>query len=132
MVVTINAILFASDVDIPVIEYADNVAPTVMFWPASLLVLSIVTLVAAIFGCWTSVSRKAVKQVVERHNHLLFYPVQYECLEQSPNIIYFGPRPISRSFPPSDGAWPTLAAGSTSSARTTCSPGRRTRSSASN
>ncbi|MFK5949374.1 MAG: urea ABC transporter substrate-binding protein [Methylococcales bacterium] len=46
--------------------------------------------VSAIFGCWTSACRKAVKPVVEKYQHLLFYPVQYEGLEQSPNIIYTG------------------------------------------
>jgi len=51
--------------------------------------------VSAIFGCWTSASRKAVKDVVETHNHLLFYPVQYEGLEQSPNIVYLGAGPQS-------------------------------------
>lgn len=46
--------------------------------------------VSALFGCWTSTCRKAVKTVVEKHNHLLVYPVQYEGLEQSPNILYTG------------------------------------------
>jgi urea transport system substrate-binding protein len=46
--------------------------------------------VATIFGCWTSASRKAVLPVVEEENALLWYPVQYEGLEQSPNIIYLG------------------------------------------
>ncbi|MDQ6951003.1 MAG: urea ABC transporter substrate-binding protein [Mariprofundales bacterium] len=46
--------------------------------------------VAAIFGCWTSASRKMVKSVVEKHHHLLLYPVQSEGLEASPNIIYTG------------------------------------------
>ncbi|HWH97407.1 MAG TPA: transporter substrate-binding protein, partial [Pseudolysinimonas sp.] len=46
--------------------------------------------VAAIFGGWTSSSRKAVKPVVEEHNGLFFYPVQYEGLEASPNIYYTG------------------------------------------
>lgn len=46
--------------------------------------------VSVIFGCWTSASRKSVKNVVEKHNSLLFYPVQYEGLELSPNIIYTG------------------------------------------
>jgi urea transport system substrate-binding protein len=49
--------------------------------------------VKAIFGCWTSASRKTVKAVVERHRHLLFYPVQYEGLEQSPFIVYTGAAP---------------------------------------
>ena len=46
--------------------------------------------VAVIFGCWTSASRKAVLPVVEQLNGLLFYPVQYEGLEKSPNIVYTG------------------------------------------
>ncbi|MBI5375687.1 MAG: transporter substrate-binding protein [Candidatus Schekmanbacteria bacterium] len=46
--------------------------------------------VSSIFGCWTSASRKAVKPVVESNNHLLWYPVQYEGLEESPNIVYTG------------------------------------------
>lgn len=44
--------------------------------------------VAAIFGCWTSVSRKYVLPVVEKDNGLLFYPVQYEGEELSKNIFY--------------------------------------------
>ncbi|HEY8933503.1 MAG TPA: urea ABC transporter substrate-binding protein [Rariglobus sp.] len=55
--------------------------------------------VAVVFGCWTSASRKTVKPVFERHNHLLFYPVQYEGLEQSPNIIYTGATPNQQIIP---------------------------------
>jgi len=51
--------------------------------------------VSALFGCWTSTCRKAVKPVVEKHNHLLFYPLQYEGMERSPNIVYLGQLPIS-------------------------------------
>ena len=32
--------------------------------------------VSAIFGCWTSVSRKSVLPVLEELNGILFYPVQ--------------------------------------------------------
>jgi urea transport system substrate-binding protein len=46
--------------------------------------------IAHFFGCWTSASRKAVKPVVEAHNAQLWYPVQYEGLEESPNIVYTG------------------------------------------
>lgn len=46
--------------------------------------------VAATFGCWTSSSRKAVKPVFERYKSPLFYPVQYEGLEESPYIFYIG------------------------------------------
>ena len=44
--------------------------------------------VAVTFGCWTSVSRKSVLPVFEEKKGLLFYPVQYEGEEMSPNIIY--------------------------------------------
>jgi len=44
--------------------------------------------VAVTFGCWTSVSRKSVLPVYEEKKGLLFYPVQYEGEEQSPNIFY--------------------------------------------
>jgi urea transport system substrate-binding protein len=43
---------------------------------------------AAVFGCWTSVSRKSVLPVFEKYKGLLFYPVQYEGEEMSPNIFY--------------------------------------------
>ena len=46
--------------------------------------------VAAVFGGWTSASRKAVLPVFEKNKALLFYPVQYEGLEQSPYIFYTG------------------------------------------
>ena len=44
--------------------------------------------VAAIFGCYTSASRKAVLPVMERYKGLLYYPTYYEGLEMSPNIMY--------------------------------------------
>ena len=44
--------------------------------------------VAAVFGCWTSASRKAVLPVFEKLKGLLYYPTYYEGLEQSPNIMY--------------------------------------------
>ena len=46
--------------------------------------------VAAVMGCWTSASRKAVLPVFEQYNGMLFYPTFYEGLEQSPNVIYTG------------------------------------------
>jgi urea transport system substrate-binding protein len=52
-----------------------------------------------VFGCWTSASRKTVKPIVEKHDHLLFYPVQYEGLEQSPNIVYTGAAPNQQIIP---------------------------------
>ncbi|MDQ6962100.1 MAG: urea ABC transporter substrate-binding protein [Mariprofundaceae bacterium] len=55
--------------------------------------------VSVIFGCWTSASRKTVLPIFEKYNHLLFYPVQYEGLEQSPNIIYMGAAPNQQIIP---------------------------------
>lgn len=55
--------------------------------------------VSVVFGCWTSASRKTVKAVFEKYDHLLFYPVQYEGLEQSPNIVYTGAAPNQQIIP---------------------------------
>jgi urea transport system substrate-binding protein len=52
-----------------------------------------------IFGCWTSASRKTVLPVIERNNHLLVYPMAYEGLEQSPNVIYTGAAPNQQVIP---------------------------------
>lgn len=46
--------------------------------------------VAAVFGCWTSASRKAALPVFEQYNGMLFYPTFYEGLEKSPNVVYTG------------------------------------------
>ena len=43
--------------------------------------------------------RKTVKPVFEKYHHLLFYPVQYEGLEQSPDIIYTGAAPNQQIIP---------------------------------
>jgi len=45
---------------------------------------------AAVFGCWTSASRKAVLPIFEQYNGMLYYPTFYEGLEQSKNVIYTG------------------------------------------
>ncbi|MBW7881411.1 MAG: urea ABC transporter substrate-binding protein [Caldilineaceae bacterium] len=55
--------------------------------------------IAVVFGCWTSASRKAVLPVFEELNGLLFYPVQYEGLEASPNIFYTGAEPTQQIIP---------------------------------
>ena len=55
--------------------------------------------VKVIFGFLNSASRKTGKPVFERHNHLLFYPLTYEGLEQSPNIIYTGAAPNQQVIP---------------------------------
>ena len=46
--------------------------------------------VAAVMGCWTSASRKAVLPVFEQYNNMLYYPTMYEGLEASRNIVYTG------------------------------------------
>src|SRR5262245_23352124 len=55
--------------------------------------------VAAVFGCWTSVSRKNVLPVFEENNGLLFYPVQYEGNECSKNVVYTGAAPNQQILP---------------------------------
>src|ERR1051325_7447125 len=55
--------------------------------------------VAAVFGCWTSVSRKSVLPVFEELNGLLFYPVQYEGEESSYNVFYTGAAPNQQAIP---------------------------------
>ncbi len=58
--------------------------------------------VDAIFGCWTSVSRKSVLPVLEELNGLLFYPVQFEGEESSRNIFYTGAAPNQQAVPAVD------------------------------
>ncbi len=58
--------------------------------------------VCTVFGCWTSASRKTVVPIFERHDNLLVYPVQYEGLEQSPNVIYLGAVPNQQIIPALD------------------------------
>jgi urea transport system substrate-binding protein len=55
--------------------------------------------VDVVFGCWTSVSRKSVLPVFEKHNGLLFYPVQYEGEESSRNVFYTGAAPNQQAIP---------------------------------
>jgi len=58
--------------------------------------------VSAIFGCWTSVSRKSVLPVIEELNGVLFYPVQYEGEESSKNVFYTGAAPNQQAIPAVD------------------------------
>jgi urea transport system substrate-binding protein len=55
--------------------------------------------VVAVFGCWTSVSRKSVLPVFEELNGLLFYPVQYEGEESSYDVFYTGAAPNQQAIP---------------------------------
>ncbi len=55
--------------------------------------------VAAVFGCWTSVSRKSVLPVFSELNGLLFYPVQYEGEELEKNVFYTGAAPNQQAIP---------------------------------
>lgn len=61
--------------------------------------------VAAVFGCWTSSSRKAVLPVFEKNNGLLFYPVQYEGNECSKNVVYTGAAPNQQIIPAVEYMW---------------------------
>jgi len=64
--------------------------------------------VSALFACWTSACRKAVKPVVRQHQNLMFYPLQYEGLEQSPVIYYTGSTPSQQIIPGTRWALDTL------------------------
>lgn len=55
--------------------------------------------VVTVFGGWTSASRKAMLPVFERENNLLWYPVQFEGNECSPNIFYLGAQPNQQILP---------------------------------
>jgi len=58
----------------------------------------------ALFGCGTTACREAVRPVVEKHQHLLFYPLSYEGMEQSGHIVYTGATPNQRILPAVDWA----------------------------
>jgi urea transport system substrate-binding protein len=58
--------------------------------------------VAAVFGCWTSVSRKSVLPVFEELDSILFYPVQYEGEESQRNVFYTGAAPNQQAIPAVD------------------------------
>ena len=66
--------------------------------------------VCAVFGCWTSASRKSVLPVFEKNDHLLIYPMAYEGLEQSRNIIYTGAAPNQQITPAVQWCHETLGA----------------------
>jgi urea transport system substrate-binding protein len=57
---------------------------------------------AAVFGCWTSVSRKSVLPVFKELNNILFYPVQYEGEESERNVFYTGAAPNQQAIPAVD------------------------------
>jgi len=63
-----------------------------------------------IFGCWTSACRKGVLPVVEAADHLLVYPMAYEGMEQSPNIVYTGAAPNQQITPAVQWCHDTLGA----------------------
>lgn len=58
--------------------------------------------VEAVFGCWTSVSRKSVLPVFKELNSVLFYPVQYEGEESERNVFYTGAAPNQQAIPAVD------------------------------
>jgi urea transport system substrate-binding protein len=66
--------------------------------------------VSVIFGCGTSTSRRTIRPIIEEADHLLFYAVAYEGLEQSPNIVYTGAAPNQQIIPTLKWAYDTLKA----------------------
>lgn len=61
--------------------------------------------VVTVFGGWTSASRKAMLPVFERFHSLLWYPVQFEGNECSPDIMYSGAQPNQQILPALDWAF---------------------------
>ena len=59
--------------------------------------------VAVVFGCWTSNCRKSVLPVFEKYDHLLYYSLPYEGIEQSKYIIYLVQLPIKKLYQPLNG-----------------------------
>ncbi len=57
---------------------------------------------SAVFGCWTSVSRKSVLPVFKELDNILFYPVQYEGEESERNVLYTGAAPNQQALPAVD------------------------------
>ncbi|MCP9272871.1 urea ABC transporter substrate-binding protein [Mycolicibacterium arenosum] len=84
----INAAGGVMDKQIQIVGEDGASEPTVFAEKAEKLISS--DCVAAVFGGWTSSSRKAMLPVFESNNSLLYYPVQYEGLESSKNIFYTG------------------------------------------
>ncbi|MFT3662435.1 MAG: urea ABC transporter substrate-binding protein [Gordonia sp. (in: high G+C Gram-positive bacteria)] len=84
----INAVGGVLDKKIEIVGEDGASEPTVFAEKAEKLISS--DCVAAVFGGWTSSSRKAMLPVFEDKNSLLYYPVQYEGLEDSKNIFYTG------------------------------------------
>jgi urea transport system substrate-binding protein len=82
---------------VPIIEDARSRAEDI--FPKKARKLLAEDKVAAVFGCWTSSSRVAVKPVFEELNGLLYYPLQYEGNECSRNIVYTGLAPNQQILP---------------------------------
>jgi urea transport system substrate-binding protein len=55
--------------------------------------------VPVVFGCWTSTSRRAVRPLFEKAGRPLFYSVQYEGIEASPDVVYLGAAPNQQLIP---------------------------------
>ncbi|MBI3407365.1 MAG: transporter substrate-binding protein [Planctomycetes bacterium] len=55
--------------------------------------------VSTLLGCWSSANRKAVLPIVEKHQHLLLYPVEFEGLERSNHVVYLGGVPNQLVIP---------------------------------
>jgi len=55
--------------------------------------------VVTIFGGWTPSNRKAIREVVEKYDHLLVFPSRDEGMEDSKNIVYTGATPNQQVLP---------------------------------
>ncbi len=55
--------------------------------------------VAVVFGGFGSAGRKVIRPYFEKADQLLFYPAQYEGIEESQNLIYTGATPNQLAVP---------------------------------
>jgi len=80
----------------------DPGSPNWALWPEKARDLITNQKVVAVFGCWTSVSRKSVLPVFKELDNILFYPVQYEGEESERNVFYTGAAPNQQAIPAVD------------------------------
>jgi urea transport system substrate-binding protein len=66
--------------------------------------------VGVIFGCYTGLCRRSVKEVVEPANHLLIFPSNYEGMDLSPSMVCTGPLPNQQIIPAVNWCFETLKA----------------------
>ncbi|QEH31891.1 Aliphatic amidase expression-regulating protein [Aquisphaera giovannonii] len=55
--------------------------------------------VSVIVGCWSGLSRRKVRDVVQASGHLLIFPSNYEGMDTAPGVVCTGPIPNQQVIP---------------------------------